>query len=538
VRAGVRKAPRRRIVALFAVCGIVGLAAAGAWVATRPDRQDVWSLPPIPLASGSPAAVADVYLAAAKNGDIAGIRAVFNLPKDMDEGEFAEPLSANLREIGGIERYLIFGMDADMGDDGSKELAIVWSVVKTGRAGDIQLDIYLERPKGTGDWRVTTVSGALVGPGGLVRPPKADPEGKPLASTGTRLRRLGEYEDAVLKAALKGGQEGGIPVIVSPKIELAFVVAGLTGSAPEFAGPNSVLGPDALGYFGKHRRHRRHEALGAMDFVNRRGLRYDAIAKFASCFSDPPGLEQVFPFGDYLCSRTYGIGRSDKEARLLDLGERLRTFYTDAGFGSYLQEHQKDYDAMVAGVKGVLPHGVPGALRAYYGTGHAAYVVVVSAFSGNYALTLEEDGWTCAVAVISGSLLRSSGNPASGLWTLLIHEWSHTLVKPALDLNAPMIASYAHLYPAIANDMMSGGQAYASWRIAVEEHIIRAAEARMVLALGGTAEAEAVLARNEKLGFRYIRLFYNRLADFEGDRRTFPTFVDFVPRLLSALDGA
>jgi hypothetical protein len=535
VRAGVRKAPRRRIAALFAVCGIAGLAAAGTWVATRPDRQDVWSLPPISLAPGSPAKVADVYLAAAKNGDNAGVRAVFNVSEDMDEGEFVKTLSANLQAIGGIKRYLILGQDTGMDDDGSKELAIVWSVVKTGRAGDMQLDIYLERPKGTGDWRITTTGGAPGGPGGLVRPPKADPEGKPLASTDARLHRLGEYEDTLLKAALKGSQEGGIPVIVSPKIELAFVVAGLAGSAPEFAGPNAVLGSDALRYF---RKHRGHEAVRAMDFVHRRGLRYDAIAKFASCFSDPPGLEQVFPFGDYLCSRTYGIGRSDKEARLLDLGERLRTFYTDAGFGSYLQEHQKDYDAMVAGVKGVLPHGVPGALRAYYGTGHAAYGVVVSAFSGNYALTLEEDGWTCAVAVISGSLVRSSGNLASGLWTLLVHEWSHTLVKPALDLNERLIASYAHLYPAIARDMTSGGQAYGSWRVAVEEHIIRAAEARMVLALGGTAEAEAVLARNEKLGFRYIRLFYNRLADFEGDRRTFPTFADFVPRLLSALDGA
>jgi hypothetical protein len=466
-------------------------------------------------------------------GDIAGAFAVSNL-LDMDEAAFAEMLSANLRAIGGINRYLILGQDTSTNDDGSGGLAIVWSVVETGRLGDILLDIYLERPEGSEDWRVTTTGGEAVGPEGFVRPPETDPHGEPLASTDARPGRLGEYEDSLLKAAFEGAPGGGIPVIVSPKIELAYVVAGLTGRAPEVTGSRTVLGPDALRHF---KDYRSHAAVTAMDFVHRRGLSYDAVAKFASCFSDPPGLEQVFPFGDYLCSRTYGIGRRDREARLLDLGERLRAFYADADFGSYLQDHQEDYDAMVAGIKGALPQSVPETLKAYYGTGHSAYVVVVSAISGNYALTLEEDGWTCAVAVISGRLVTSSSDLDSGLWSLLVHEWSHTLVKPALSLNEELIASYVHLYPAIAKDMTSGGQAYGSWRIAVEEHIIRAAEARMVSARWGVAEAERTLSRHEDRGFRYIRLFYDRLAEFEDDRETFPTFADFVPRLLSALDG-
>jgi hypothetical protein len=479
--------------------------------------------------------VAEVYLAAVMTGDIAGACAVFNLPEDMDEGGFAEMLSENLQAIGGINRYLILGQDTGMDDDRSGELAIVWSVVETERAGDILLDIYLGRPEGSEDWRVSMADGEVVGSEGFVRPPEADPEGEPLASAAARPHRLGEYEDTLLEAALEGAPDGGIPVIVSPKIELAFVVAGLTGSAPEFAGYRTVLGPDALRHF---KGYRGHGAVTAMDFVQRKGLRYDSVAKFASCFSDPPGLEQVLPFGDYLCSRAYGLGRSNKETRLLDLGERLRAFYADADFGSFLQEHQEDYDAMVAGIKEVLPQGVPDTLKAYYGTSHSAYVVVVSAFSGNYALTLEEDDWTCAVAVISGRHVGSSGDLGSSLWGLLIHEWSHTLVGPALDLNEELIASYADLFPVIAEDMTSGGLAYGSWAMAVEEHIIRAAEARMMLARKGAEEAERVLSRHEDLGFRYIRLFYDRLAEFEDDRQTFPTFADFVPRLLSALDGA
>jgi len=526
---------RKRIAALIAVCGVVGLAAAGVWMIHRPVAPDVWSLPPAVITPGSPAEVADAYLAAIMAGDVAGAYALVAPPEGMDKSGFAELLSSNLEEVGEIKRYLILGQDTGPDDDGSGEVAVVWTVIQTGRLGDALLDVYLRRPAGAGDWRVTTAGGGRVGPGGFARPPEVDPTAEPLASTADRARPLEEYEDTLLEAASGADSGAGVPVVVSPKIELAFVVAGLTGSAPEFAGSRTVLGPDALRHF---KDYRDHEAVRAMAFLHRKGLAYDAIAKFACCFSDPPELEQVFPFGDYLCSRTYGICRSAKEARLLDLGECLREFYIDADFGSYLQAHQDDYDWMLTCIKRALPHSVPGTLKAYYGTGHSAYVVVVSAFSGNYALTLEEDAWTCAVAVISGNISRTSGNLNSDLWRLLVHEWSHTLVKSALDVYDDLIASYAHLFPAIAEDMTSGGQAYGSWRIALEEHIIRAAEARMALAHMGTKEVERILSRHEDLGFRYIRLLYDRLAEYEADRETYPTFAEFVPRLLSALDGA
>jgi len=520
-----------RLPVVLAVCAFLGLTTGLIWVATRHNAADVWANAPFVPAAGSPAEVADIYLAACVANDLLAACAVFAVPEEMNEADLAQMLSLGLQNIGGMKRFLVLGQDSAPDGEGG-ELAIVWAVAETGQAGDILLNVYLERPKGAENWLVTKTQGRPVGPEGFVRPPAVDPQEEPLATTADRSRPLQEYEDTLLKAAFGPTSDAAMSIIVSAKIELAFVVAGLTGLDPEFGGFDSPLGSDALRYF---RDYRDHEAVAAMSFLYQNGLSYDAVPKFASCFSDPPALEQVFPFGDYLCSRTYGITRSEREARLLDLGECLREFYVDTHFGAYLQDHQGDYDRMSGTIEAFIPHSVPETLESYYGTGHSAYVVVVSAFSGNYALTLEDGNRSSAVAVISGSLAKTS-DVGYYLWRLLIHEWSHTLVKPGLDAKGELIASYADLYPAIAGDMRK--QAYGSWRSALEEHIIRAAQARMVLARQGPVEAERALADEENRGFRYIRLLYDRLAEYEDNRQAYPVFADFIPRLLSALDGA
>lgn len=526
---GTNGSARRGPVKLALALGLVVLVAVGAWMIIQSGEPDPWSVAPASITAGSPAEVADAYLEAVIAGDAAAAYALSSMA-GMDEEGFAQMLSENVQSVGGVDRYLILGQEIAPADDGGGEMATVWAAVGTGR-GDLLLDVYLRRGEGEPHWRVTTTNGAPVGSGGFATPPEVNPQAVPLESTADRLVPIEDYEDALLEAAF-GEEQAGLPVIVSPKIELAFVVTGLGGSAPEVAGPRTVLGPDAMRYF---RDYRDHDAVTAMAFLHQRGLSYDAITKYASCFSDPPDLEQVFPFGDYLCSRTYGMNRSAKEARLLDLGERLGRFYVDAGFEAYLEARREDYDHMLACIRAAVSSGIPGKLKSYYGTSHSAYVVVVSAFSGNYALVLADGDRTCAVAVISGSMAKTSGDLASDLWSLLTHEWSHTLVKPALQAHSELIDSYNHLYPPLAEDMSS--QAYGSWRTAVEEHIIRAAEARMILAAKGLGEAERFLANQEANGFRYIRLFYERLAEYENDRETYPTFHDFVPRLLSALGG-
>ncbi|HCW51513.1 MAG TPA: hypothetical protein DGR79_05540, partial [Clostridiales bacterium] len=490
--------------------------------------------PPTAFPAGSPAAIADAYLRAVADGDAAAAYALMNpAVMALDEEEFEEMLSSELTEIGGISRYRVLGQETGRSDAG--EVAVVWTLIATGSMGDLALDVYLERQEGAETWRVTTTSGGRAAEGGPLVPPGIETGGQPLKTVADRPRPLHAYDDSMLEAVLGGNTAGDVRVVVSPKTELAFVVAGLTGVAPEFCGSRSVLGPDALRHF---RDYRGHEAVEAMAFLHQRGLSYDAVAKFASCFSDPPALEQIFPFGDYLCSRTYGIDRTAREARLLDLARRMREFYRDADFGSYLDSRRRYYDDLVAEIERALTPGIPRALESYFGTGHSAYLVVVSAFSGNYGNILEDGDWTCAVAVISGTMAKrlSGGELSSALWSLTVHEWSHTLVRHAFDAHEELIASYSHLYRPIARAMSE--LAYSSWRCALEEHVIRAVEARLALLYKGPDEAERILSRHESQGFRYIRVLYDRLADYEADRETYPRFEDFLPDLLSALDGA
>ncbi|MCL6580656.1 MAG: DUF4932 domain-containing protein [Firmicutes bacterium] len=530
---------RPRTVIGAIIGGVVLLLAAGGIMPVAGCRRgpDVWSLPPLGFGPDSPAAVADAYLAAIVNRDAASAYAVSfasSPASGLDSEAFESQFTSDVVRIGGVSRYLILGQDAGPADDGG-EAAVVFTVIRTGLLGDVALDVYLRRAENSADWLVVTTSGRTLGRDGPILPPEIAQGGRPLHSAADRSHPLEFYDDTLFTAALEATESGRVAVVVSPKVELVYVVAGLTGSAAEVSRARSVLGAEAIRNF---RSYADHPAVKAMAFLHERGLAYDALAKLASCFSDPPGMEQVFPFGDYLCSRTYGLSRSMKEARLLDLGCRLAEFYADADFGAYLEAHRRDYDEMLARIREAFPADVPGIIESYYGAGHSAYVVVVSGMSGNYALTLEEGDWTCGVAVISGCITENPGNLSASLWRLLAHEWSHTLVKPALDAHEGLIASYAHLYPPIAGAMTSGGQAYGTWRITLEELVIRAVEARMLLAGQGPEEAERALARHESLGFRYIRLLYGRLAEYEADRETYPRFVDFVPRLLESLEGA
>ncbi|RJQ07461.1 MAG: DUF4932 domain-containing protein [Bacillota bacterium] len=517
---------------------VLALVAGGIWPSTGCRRPfDVWSLPPLAFGPDSPAAVADAYLTAVESGDAAAAYAVVHPAGDASGGGFSEferQLASDLESIGGVSRHLILGQHAGPADDGG-EAAVIFTVIGTGRMGDLALDVHLRRSQGSTTWLVVNASGAPLGREGPILPPEIAEGGRPLEAGAERPHPLEAYDDTLLKAALDTTESGGVAVVVSPKIELTYLVAGLTGSAPEVSESRSALAGSAIRHF---RKWAGHPAVDAMVFLRHRGLSYDAIAKLASCFSDPPQMEQVFPFGEYLCSRTYGLSRSDKEARLLNLGRRLAEFYTETGFGAYLEAHRRDYEDMVAAISGALPSDVPRTIESYYGTGHSAYVVVVSGMSGNYGLTLEEGTWTCCVAVISGRIAKTPGDLSRSLWGLLAHEWGHSLVKPALAAHEELIASYVHLYTPIAGAMTSGGQAYGAWSIALEEHVIRAAQARMLLAGLGPEEAEKALSIDEDRGFRYIRLLYHRLAEYEADRETYPRFVDFVPRLIEALEGA
>ena len=174
---------------------------------------------------------------------------------------------------------------------------------------------------------------------------------------------------------------------------------------------------------------------------------------------------------------------------------------------------------------------IPAALEDYFGARKDGYVVVVSGLVGKHAYgpRLSDGDWTCVVTIMS----PDATTDASAIRTLLLHEWGHSFLTPAIESSRELAGRYAYLYPAVRTAMQK--QNYGNWSATLDEHVLRAVTARIVRLSDGEETAELMLQREEGRGFRYIRPLYNRLAVYEQDRERYPTFAEFVPELLKAL---
>jgi hypothetical protein len=364
---------------------------------------------------------------------------------------------------------------------------------------------------------------------GLVGPPSYAVGPECLVPLSQREKPLDSFDDAIFSAVVGSDRaEGGrtVTVVVSPKVELFAILAGLSGAAPEYGAP--PLGGQARAWF---KDHRDHPAVLAMGRLAQNGFRFDAVVALGLSFADPPALEPVFPLSGNLIGRSYGLDQVEKVSRLLEVVELARRFAREADFGAYLEAKSQDYDALLQAVRGRLAPGIPAALEGYFGSRKDGYVVVVSGLVGKngYGPQLSDGDWSCVMTIMSPEATAD----AFAVRTLLLHEWGHSFVKPAIENSRELAGRYAYLYPAVRTAMEK--QNYGNWSGTLEEHVLRAVTARIVRLSDGAETAELMLQREEGRGFRYIRPLYNRLAVYEQDRDRYPTFADFVPELLKAL---
>ncbi len=521
-----RKTGVRRIMvgALAALVGLItGL---GAWTAAQPRvAREVWASS-LDCPAGSPAAVVDSLLSALTAGDHLGVAALLSEVPGFSEEEIERIVRLQSRL--GLGRHAVVRQEVwDDTDPSGLRLAQVWGVAASRWAGDFVLEVCLAlEPDGA--WRIRSLAGYRPRDG-QVGPPDFGVAPEALVPLAAPARPSEDTTHSALTSAMAWESvwgEGSVPVVLCPQMELAFLVAGLTGQAPEFCSTSSTLGGDALRHF---RACRDHPAVQAMAELTRRSFRYDAVPKLALCFGDPDALEPVFPLDDYLCGRSYGPDRRSRERRLLEAVELMRRFSEECDFLSWFESKRGEYEALVSSVMSRVPPGIPAALEKYFGQSFAGgYAVIISALSGNYAAYIDAgDGqWIFCI-------VHARPRDTQSLWGLVVHEWSHGFVNPVTAAHSNLVDRYRHLFPPLEAAMRR--QAYGSWATTLNEHIVRAVEARLALHWYGQEAAEEILARNESLGFAHIRTLYDRLAVYEGKRGAYPTYADFFPELLQAL---
>jgi len=125
------------------------------------------------------------------------------------------------------------------------------------------------------------------------------------------------------------------------------------------------------------------------------------------------------------------------------------------------------------------------------------------------------------------------GRMAFHLRHLLRHEFMHLFVNSITEKYKELVSKYAYLFSDIEEQMMQ--LAYGTWEIALNEHIIRATEALLMTLYDKASEEKVIsyLKNQERVGFKYIWIFYEALKEYlDSDL----SFEEFYPRMLTRLE--
>lgn len=240
-------------------------------------------------------------------------------------------------------------------------------------------------------------------------------------------------------------------------------------------------------------------------------------------------------------------------ALMAELTDSLRSFYRKADVGGFLKSNRHFYQGALKEVsKYIHPSAFP-AMEKWYGKTFPRYELYISPAM---PITQGEDSYRGYGAQISfpggkiPSMVISSSKMLKPLTSLnqyqefgfdnrdvtqfvAYHEIIHSFVNPILEHYADELKADSALYIKEWKEKMAP-YGISDWYVCVTEHLVRLGEIRIALAMGNAREA----ARLRKLHvqeqyFVLLPLLEKEIEAYEADRVKYPTFEDYLPRLVS-----
>ena len=333
---------------------------------------------------------------------------------------------------------------------------------------------------------------------------------------------------------LAAARSSKLQVVSSPKIELALVAAML--AAPEISpGHYGTLDHPithaARDWFMPYADHPATATFRKIFYLEEfSSFACDAVTSFILQRTDPPDLARR---GSHPASALKFAGGESRN--LDDLVDQLRDLYYASDFAGFWQAHADAYRQASVQVaesvgKGWAGEDVVATMEGYFGQGKVVYILVPSPMErpGGGSMVMLGDRQDCIVPCFDCTV------SADWILYLLYHEAGHSFVNPLADKYERLVKRYESLYLPLKEAMRPWG--YLNWKVALNEHVLRAQNCRLRRLLMGEKAADEQLEREESQGFRYIRALDARLAEYEAQRDRYPSLDVFYPALLSALD--
>lgn len=233
---------------------------------------------------------------------------------------------------------------------------------------------------------------------------------------------------------------------------------------------------------------------------------------------------------------------------LEDFRTAFSSFYHQAGVAAFLANHRKYYEQARRDLARHLPpQALTIAMESFYGQQRAGYVLNPSPVlfpTWGFGSQHEAEGGLTVYNTFGPqrtvkrlwSDIRWDFNHEQKVYNLAVHEFGHSFVNPITQqpVNRELIERTAHLLDPIAEQMAQQG--YQSWWTCLTEHLVRLGEIRIAEATGERSTAQDL--REYHIGqkhFIYLPQLEEKILEYENNRLKYPTFGDFFPQLLMAL---
>lgn len=238
--------------------------------------------------------------------------------------------------------------------------------------------------------------------------------------------------------------------------------------------------------------------------------------------------------------------------------EHLSKFYVDANVEKFLNQNQQFYlGAREEVMKNLPPENFINDIEEYYRASKIKYTIIPApemptggayGYRGIGPYVYTPKGMEI-YQVISASLPVEKDS-ATGIYKNFgfdnrqfilrnsYHEFGHAFVNTILskEENEKILNQYSHLFIDELKDVMLK-QNYDNWFDCLAEHIVRLGEIRLAERSGDKAWANDL--RNyhtTDLNFVFLPEFEKKIQEYEKDK-SYKTFEDFLPELLSVLNG-
>jgi hypothetical protein len=326
-------------------------------------------------------------------------------------------------------------------------------------------------------------------------------------------------------------------VAVDPRIELMSVVFRLAGS-PEYGQCRLPAYARAIDkWFAPFRE---HEAVQiARELRLRIGISYDAPMNLAVHLGNPPGLVPRVTLGE----ATLTLDDRWRRFGTAPFLSAVRSFATDTRFMDFMDSQAELHRATIASLGSFIESEIDFAwFGGFFGDRPSAEFYVIPGLcngGANYGSRFRSAyGVEELYGIVGVSAIDSAGMPRfdRGFITTVVHEFSHSYVNPLVDRHRERFAASApRVFVTVSEEMRS--LAYGAWPVTLAESLVRASVIRYVDAKFGAEAAKREITAQQGLGFIWMDELSQVLAGYERDRKKYPTFESFLPKLVAYYEG-